>query len=68
MSPFGPLVPTAIGRFAHRLTLVIIDILGAFGVVGDKIPGFFLEVIADLIQLDTRAWHDDIASGLSQTW
>jgi hypothetical protein len=68
MSPFGPLVPTAIGRFAHRLTLVFIDILGAFGVVGDKIPRFLLEVIADLIQLDTRAWHDDIATGLSQAW
>jgi hypothetical protein len=68
MSPFGPLVPTAIGRFAHRLTLVFIDILSAFRVVGDEIPRFFLEVIADLIELHAGAWHDDIASGLSQAW
>ena len=66
MSTFGTLVPTAIGRFAHRLALIFVDVLGALGVVGDKIPGLLFEVVADLIELHTGAWHDDIATGLSK--
>ena len=65
MPALGPFVPSAVGRFTHRLTLVFVDVFGALWVIWYKVPRFVFEVIADLIELYAGAGHDDVAAGLS---
>jgi hypothetical protein len=53
-------------RLAHRHPLVLVDILGALGIVGDIPPVFILKIVTDLLELDPSSRNHDFAPRLSK--
>lgn len=66
MSSFRPLVPAFVGGLTEWLTLIFVNIFGAFRVVENKGPGFILKIVPNLRYLRAGSWNDDIGGILPQ--
>ncbi|EMI17357.1 hypothetical protein RMSM_05730 [Rhodopirellula maiorica SM1] len=58
MASLDPFVPTAIRTAPHRATLVLVDVFGAFGIVGNVVPIRILKIIRDTDDFGSGARND----------
>src|SRR5690606_8725881 len=65
MPAFYPFVPPPVGAAAHRSTLVFVDVLGAFGIIGDVFPVRVFEIVGHADDFHAGAGH---YGSLSQRW